>query len=103
MLAGRNANRTNTVVAALVHYIVRSWRDHYARAVAMKFNCFFLLPFIDEFPAYFRNELDKLYSSEENVAGAGDLFDIRESRRELQKARTELLAECEANSKLQSR
>ena len=52
MLAGRNANRTNTVVTALVQYIIRSWRDHYARTVAMKFNCFFLMPFLDDFPAY---------------------------------------------------
>ena len=52
MLAGRNANRTNTVVTALVQYIIRSWRDHYARTVAMKFNCFFLMPFLDDFPAF---------------------------------------------------
>lgn len=103
MLAGRNANRTNTVVTALVLYIVRSWRDHFARSVAMKFNCFFLLPFIDEFPIYFRNELDKLYDEENNAIGAGELFDIREARRELQKTRQVLLAECDANAKLQQR
>jgi hypothetical protein len=52
MLAGRNANRTSTVVTALVQFIVRSWRDHFARVVAMKFNCFFLMPFLDEFPSF---------------------------------------------------
>lgn len=103
MLAGRNANRTNTVVSALVMYIVRSWRDYFARSVSMKLNCFFLLPFIHDFPLYFRNELDKLYDEENNANGIGELFDIRESRKELLQKRLELVAECDANVKLQQR
>ena len=56
MLAGRNANRTSTVVTALVQFIIRSWRDHYARTVSMKFNCFFLMPFLDDFPSFLVSE-----------------------------------------------
>jgi hypothetical protein len=82
MLAGRNAGRTNTVVTALVQYIIRSWRDHFARTVAMKFNCFFLMPFLDDFPAFLRDELDEMYE-----AGAGEMmFDIMEARSALQGA-----------------
>lgn len=98
MLAGRNAGRTNTVVTSLVQYIVRSWRDHFARTVAMKFNCFFLMPFLDDFPAYLRAELDSAYDG-----SMGDLFDIQEARSALQTRRADLEAECEANSKLQRR
>ena len=98
MLAGRNANRTSTVVTALVQFIIRSWRDHYARTVAMKFNCFFLMPFLDEFPAFLRQELDVMYES-----GVGEMFDIAEARRALQNRRRELMAECDANAKLQRR
>jgi hypothetical protein len=98
MLAGRNANRTSTVVTALVQYIIRSWRDHFARTVTMKFNCFYLMPFMDDFPAFLRNELDAMYES-----GMGELFDITEARMALQTKRSELQAECEANSKLQRR
>ena len=98
MLAGRNANRTSTVVAALVQYIIRSWREHFARTVAMKFNCFFLMPFMDNFPAYLRDELDKMYDT-----GVGEMFDIAEARNALQSRKNELIAECEANSKLQRR
>ena len=98
MLAGRNAGRTNTVVTALVQYIIRSWRDHYARTVAMKFNCFFLMPFLDEFPAYLRNELDKMYDSD-----VGEMFDIAEARKALHNRRQDLENECAANSKLQNR
>jgi len=64
----------------------------------MKFNCFFLMPFLDDFPAYLRDELEKLY-----VDGAAELFDITEARMALQQQRQELVAECEANSKLQRR
>lgn len=98
MLAGRNAGRTNTVVSALVQYIIRSWRDHYARTVAMKFNCFYLMPFLDEFPAYLRNELDSMYDAENF-----EMFDISEARKALQLRRADLEAECNANSKLQAR
>ena len=64
----------------------------------MKFNCFFLMPFLDDFPAYLRNELDTLYDG-----GVNELFDITEARQALQNTRMELVAECEANSKLQRR
>lgn len=99
MLAGRNANRTSTVVAALVQYIIRSWREHFARTVSMKFNCFFLMPFMDDFPVYLRNELDQIYDS----GNAMEMFDIAEARSVLQNKRNELLAEAEANSKLQKK
>jgi hypothetical protein len=52
MLAGRNEQRTSTVVTAIVQFIIKSWTDHFARTVAMKLNCFFLMPFLDEFPNY---------------------------------------------------
>ena len=91
--------------------------------VAMKFNCFFLMPFLDEFPVFLRNELDQMYNSD-----MGEMFDIAEARMVLQqkryslssyfapalkkshlfflyhfRCRSELMAECEANSKLQRR
>ena len=66
----------------------------------MKFNCFFLMPFLDEFPAYLRKELDDMYSEDSDV---GEMFDIQEARNALQQRRTELESECAANSKLQRR
>ena len=118
MLAGRDANRTSTVISALVQFIVKSWQEHFAKTVAMKFNCFFLLPFIDDFPQYLRNELDKIYDTGAgSVSGSGGsgghsghptsgfnlLFDVGEARSALLAKRLEIAAECEANSKLQSR
>lgn len=106
MLAGRDANRTSTVISALVQFIVKSWQDHFAKTVAMKFNCFFLLPFIDEFPQYLRDELDKIYDSggdPKAVPGFNSLFDVAEARTALMERRNELASECEANAKLQTR
>jgi hypothetical protein len=98
MLSGSSASRTSALVTSLVQYIICSWRNHFARSTAMKFNCFFLMPFMDDFPVYLRNELDKMCEG-----GVAEMFDIAETRRALQNKRIEYLAECEANSKLQHR
>ncbi|KAJ1409064.1 hypothetical protein B484DRAFT_336753, partial [Ochromonadaceae sp. CCMP2298] len=98
MISGTSASRTSALVTSLVEFITASWRNHFARSTSMKFNCFFLMPFMDDFPAYLRNELDAMYDS-----GVAELFDIAETRRALQARRAELLAECTANSRLQSR
>ena len=51
----------------------------------MKFNCFFLMPFLDEFPVFLRNELDQMYNSD-----MGEMFDIAEARMVLQQKRYSL-------------
>lgn len=94
----RNSNRTNAVVSALVQHIIRSWREHFARSVAMKFNCFFLMPFIDEFPFYLRQELDRVYEGD-----MANLFDISELKSALKRKRDDLIAECKANERLQGK
>ncbi|CAM9746455.1 unnamed protein product [Ascophyllum nodosum] len=89
----RDAARTSAVVSSLVEHIMLGWREHFARAVAMKFNCFFLMPFVDDFPSYLRQELDKVYE--------GDMFDIAEAREVLVRRRESLLAECKACHEIQ--
>lgn len=104
MVSKRSEQRTSTVVTALVHYIIRTWREHFAKSISQKFNCFFLLPFIDEFPVYLRTELDKLYASESGEANwSKDLFDVAQARNDLLEIRDNLKAECEANAALRSR
>lgn len=85
------------MVSALVSHIIRSWREHFARSVAMKFNCFFLMPFVDEFPFYLRNELDRVYEGD----NMNHLFDISEVKASLKRRRDDLAAECKANERLQ--
>ena len=105
MVSKRSEKRTSAVITTLVQYIIRTWREHFAKSVAQKFNCFFLLPFIDEFPTYLRNELDTLYAHEGQQAGGDrtDLFDITETRNTLLEMKDNLSQECVANAELQAR
>jgi len=78
---------------------VQSWRQHFAQSVAMKFNCFFLMKFVDDFPAYLREELDLIYEN-------GDLervFNIGNARELLETKRETLLAARRDNVALQEK
>ena len=63
----------------------------------MKFNCFFLMPFVDDFPLYLREHLDDEVNSSE---GCPDLFDVARARAALEKRRDDLANELAANAKL---
>jgi len=97
----RDANRTNMVVGGLVQHIVSQWRETFARSVTTKFNCYFLMPFVDEFHKHLRKELQKVYE------GGGEhiceVFDLAAARRMLQQRREDLFNECTANDKLQTK
>jgi GTPase SAR1 family protein len=85
------------VVGSLVRRIAAAWREHFARTVAVKFNCFFLMPFVDDFPLYLREHLDDEVNSSE---GCPDLFDVARARAALEKRRDDLANELAANAKL---
>jgi hypothetical protein len=94
----RDANRTTSVVGGLVQHIISLWRVQYCKSVTTKFNCFFLMPFVQEFQTFFRTELQGMYD--------GDLceaFDLRRARTQLEEQRDQLLNECEANKRLQEK
>jgi GTPase SAR1 family protein len=97
----RDASRTNIVVGGLVQHIVASWREQFCKTVIMKFNCYFMLPFVDEFHRFMRDELQKLYEGEGD--GLTDVFDMTSARRALVKHRDQLKGECEANKALQEK
>jgi len=93
-----DGDRTITVVSGLVQHIVRAWRMSFAQNVAMKFNCFFLLPFLDEFPFYLRTRLDQLYDTD-----LRHLFDLTEARQHLEARLVELDKEAKVNRRLQTK
>eukprot|EP00613_Pedinella_sp_CCMP2098_P010239 CAMPEP_0171653378 /NCGR_PEP_ID=MMETSP0990-20121206/39517_1 /TAXON_ID=483369 /ORGANISM="non described non described, Strain CCMP2098" /LENGTH=279 /DNA_ID=CAMNT_0012232783 /DNA_START=29 /DNA_END=869 /DNA_ORIENTATION=- len=70
----------------------------FAQNVAMKFNCFFLLPFLDEFPFYLRTRLDQLYDTD-----LRHLFDLTEARQHLEARLVELDKEAKVNRRLQTK
>jgi len=95
----RDSNRTNMVICGLVQHIVAQWRASFCRTVTMKFNCYFMLPFVEEFHRYLRTELQKVYDGD----SGSDVFDLSSARRTLQEQRQELQKECEANKRLQEK
>jgi hypothetical protein len=97
----RNSNRTSIVVGGLVQHIVSGWQDQFCRSVTTKFNCFFMLPFADEFHRYIRNELQQIYEGDGD--SLTDVFDLRAARRSLQMLREDLNNECMANKRLQEK
>jgi len=97
----RDADRTNMVVGGLVQYIITQWRETFSRSVTTKYNCYFLLPFVDEFHRYLRRELQKLYDGDgDNFC---DIFDLSAARKVLQNQRETLFSECSANKRLQEK
>ena len=100
----RHHNRTNIVIGGLVQHIVSHWRDQFCRSVTTKFNCYFMLPFVDDLHRYLRKELQKIYSGEESSEDClNDVFDLKAARRALELRRDELTSECMANKQLQDK
>jgi hypothetical protein len=97
----QQSNRTNLVVGGLVQHIVTHWREQFCRTVITKFNCYFMLPFVESFHRYLRTELHKMYSGDGE--GLSDVFDLMAARRALELHRDELQSECMANKQLQDK
>jgi len=98
----RDTNRTTLLVGGLVQHIVSNWQLQFARSVTSKFNCYFMLPFVDDFHRFVRKELQKVYEGGEGD-DLTDVFDLSAARRTLQLQREELVNECLANKRLQEK
>lgn len=58
-------------IVALVQQLFSGIRDYLVQAAEMKFNCFFLMPVIDEFPTKLREEVEAAFE-----ANLEDVFDV---------------------------
>jgi hypothetical protein len=99
-VCSRDANRTNLVVGGLVQHIVAQWREQFSRTVTTKINCYFMLPFVDDFHKFMRKELQKVYEGQGDLY---DVFDLSTARRALEQNRQDLANECAANKRLQEK
>ncbi|KAG2491621.1 hypothetical protein HYH03_009992 [Edaphochlamys debaryana] len=63
------------IVKALVWQMFDGIRDHLVQAAELKFNCFFLMPLVDAFPARLRKEIERAY--EEGLDGVFDAHSVR--------------------------
>lgn len=101
-LCTRDSNRTNLVVGGLVQHIVQQWREAFCKSAITKFNCYFMLPFVDDFHRYLRGELHKV-SEGNDGSELSEIFDLTVARKTLQKQVDDLRHECAANRKLQDK
>lgn len=97
----KDIDRTNLLVGSLVQHIVTQWRLQFCNSVITKFNCYFMMPFVDEFDRHMRRELQALYDGQ--GSDLSDVFDVKAARRALEKSRDELYSECMANKQLQDK
>jgi hypothetical protein len=64
------------VVAALVCQVFEGVRDHIVTQAELKFNCFFLMPLVDAFPARLREELEGAWEQTQQAGGSGGLEEV---------------------------
>lgn len=100
-MLSRDSNRTNVVVGGLVQYIVSNWQNSFCKMVTTKYNCYFMLPYVDQFHRFMRKELQKIYDGTGD--GFTEIFDMSAARRSLEVYREELMNECMLNKKLQEK
>eukprot|EP00897_Mesotaenium_endlicherianum_P001961 jgi/Mesen1/1793/ME000014S01207 len=74
----RLAPTSEDIVVALVSQIFEGIRDHF-------FNCFFLMPLVDKFPAALREDLESAFAGDVDC-----IFDTVQVRRNLEHAKTNL-------------
>lgn len=73
------ADVTADIVQLLVTQIFEGIRDHFVQSAQLKFNCFFLMPLLNDFPHRLRNELEASFA--ENI---DEVFDVAAVRNALE-------------------
>ncbi|GLC37302.1 hypothetical protein PLESTF_000486000 [Pleodorina starrii] len=84
------------IVRALVGQMFEGIRDHLVQAAELKFNCFFLMPLVDSFPARLRRDIENAYEE-----GLDDVFDAASVRATLECRQAELQEELRRVERLQ--
>ncbi|GBG59025.1 hypothetical protein CBR_g24372 [Chara braunii] len=86
------------IVQGLVSQIFEGIRDHFVASAELKFNCFFLMPMVDKFPAMLRETLESAYEDD-----LDNVFDVAEARRTLEAQRANLELELRRVERLQEK
>ncbi|PNW77356.1 hypothetical protein CHLRE_10g433050v5 [Chlamydomonas reinhardtii] len=84
------------IVRALVLQMFEGIRDHLVQAAELKFNCFFLMPLVDSFPARLRKDIECAYEE-----GLDEVFDAAAMRTALEARQAELQEELRRVERLQ--
>jgi len=95
MLTRNDPDRTDTLISHLVQHIVSQWRINFCKSTIQKINCYFLMPFLDEFSKYIRMQLDNVDMDE--------FLELSYMKNKLVKKREDLLRESKQNEILQEK
>ncbi|KAH7431119.1 hypothetical protein KP509_08G030700 [Ceratopteris richardii] len=94
----RLAPSSEEIVNALVAQIFDGIRDHFVMAAELKFNCFFLMPVVDKFPALLREDLEAAF--EEDL---DNVFEVAQARRALEVQKSDIELELKRVEKLKEK
>ena len=85
---------TEDIISALVGSIFEGIREHVITCVELKFNAFFLMPMMDEFPTHLREVLETAYA--DDVDGIFNVSNIRGHLEARQRSLDQELSSVEA-------
>lgn len=94
----RLAPSSEQIVNALVAQIFQGIRDHFVTSAELKFNCFFLMPVVDKFPALLREDLEAAFEDDLDNA-----FDVANARRTLEQQKRDLEIELRRIERLKEK
>ncbi|KAJ7560352.1 hypothetical protein O6H91_04G126000 [Diphasiastrum complanatum] len=92
------APSSEEIVNALVARIFEGIRDHFVAAAELKFNCFFLMPVVDKFPALLREDLEVAFDKD-----IDNVFDVTQARQALEQQKSDLEHELRRVERLQEK
>ncbi|CAM6084481.1 unnamed protein product [Calypogeia fissa] len=92
------APTSEEIVNALVAQIFEGIRDHFVAAAELKFNCFFLMPVVDKFPALLREDLESAF-----VKDIDNVFNVAQARRNLEQQKYDTEIELRRLGRLQEK
>ena len=89
---------TVDIVDMLVRQIFSGIRAHIVQSVELKFNCFFLMPLLNDFNSFLRNEMEDAFE-----ISLDSVFDVKSVRSALESRRHKLESELEQMEHIQSK
>nr|ATB19780.1 ARC5 [Hesperocyparis macrocarpa] len=92
------APSSEQIVNALVAQIFQGIRDHFVASAELKFNCFFLMPVVDKFPALLCEDLEAAFED-----GLDNVFDVAYARQTLTNRKRDLEMELQRVKRLEEK
>ncbi|KAJ3671652.1 hypothetical protein LUZ60_007731 [Juncus effusus] len=94
----RLAQSSERLVCALVHQIFHGIKEHFLVSTELKFNCFLLMPVVDQLPALLREDLESVF--QDDLDG---IFNITQLKSSLERRKRDLEIELKRIHRLKEK